>query len=205
MRLHKFCAMFLIARVHPISEFTPLCGSCGLAICSLHLPRFACPSCSAPLLSPSEINHLLEKLDQQVEATLKQEEETRLRLEAEKRAKVGEFPSLPGGTHSSVAHHRQTAPPPNIPHKVLTLTSTSKNKKLTAKLSYPGGRPPSASRERSEHDPPSDAVQEEGVRVPRPPVDVPVFNVDSTRPWANLRAIVAGAGPVYVGGSGSGK
>lgn len=45
-----------LGRRHPLSNYTRLCTSCGLILCSLNLPSRPCPSCLAsPLLSSQQL------------------------------------------------------------------------------------------------------------------------------------------------------
>lgn len=191
------------ARVHPLSTYTPLCGSCGLALCSLHRPHFVCPSCDIPLLTVSKRSGLIQDLDKQIEETLKKEDEERLREAEQARARAGEFPSLPGASQSAAPQSIMNPGSTNPQPKILTL-SYGKNKSKNPTVTNFHSAPRAAVHPSSSRASPTlaDDMQEDGMRVPRPPVDVTVYSVDPNRPWANLRAMTGGSsGPVYVGRS----
>ncbi|KAH9941486.1 hypothetical protein B0H21DRAFT_780137 [Amylocystis lapponica] len=70
---------FCQARLHDLSAYTPICRTCGLVLCTLNLPHFACPHCAAPLHTPSARDALLQTLESQVAETLAREEAARER------------------------------------------------------------------------------------------------------------------------------
>ena len=85
------------ARTHPPSEYTPLCNSCGLILCTLHAPHRPCPHCIAPLLDASARNALLVQLDEQRAHVLAEEALERQRAAEALRKAEGAFPALGGG------------------------------------------------------------------------------------------------------------
>jgi len=82
--------------VHALSEYTPICTSCGLVLCAQHPPYRACPHCGAPLLSPPARNALVAQLEELRAQTLAEEEEAREREEEVLRVAEGAFPALGG-------------------------------------------------------------------------------------------------------------
>jgi hypothetical protein len=87
----------IVARIHALSEYTPLCSSCGLILCALQPPHRPCPHCSAPLLTPSARAALLAQLEELRAHALEEEAEAREREAQELRLAEGAFPALSGG------------------------------------------------------------------------------------------------------------
>ncbi|EPQ56772.1 hypothetical protein GLOTRDRAFT_19773, partial [Gloeophyllum trabeum ATCC 11539] len=85
---------FCKARIHDLSPYTPICKSCGLVLCAVNLPFYACPSCAAPLMAPSAREALALQLSDQIDATLAREEAARLQALEDARKAAGAFPSL---------------------------------------------------------------------------------------------------------------
>ncbi|KAI0915261.1 hypothetical protein AcV5_005427 [Taiwanofungus camphoratus] len=173
---------FCQARVHKLSSYTPICKNCGLILCELHLPYYACPHCAAPLLTPSAHDALVATIETQIADTLAKEEEERERAIEEARAAAGAFPSLSAAASGNPVPDPLSAHPANQTHKVLSLNA--KTKKATVSSYAPPAIPRAASRD---NDPKEEAEEQE--RVPPPPPSV-VFvdrNLDPRRPWANLR------------------
>ncbi|KAI0033366.1 hypothetical protein K488DRAFT_36800, partial [Vararia minispora EC-137] len=83
------------ARIHALSPYTPLCVSCGLILCSLQPTHLPCPSCTSPLLTPTQRDALVAQVQSELDATLASELSERLRAEEAARAAAGAFPSLP--------------------------------------------------------------------------------------------------------------
>ncbi|KAI9448774.1 hypothetical protein BJY52DRAFT_1193181 [Lactarius psammicola] len=88
---------FCQARAHPISEYTPLCGACGLILCALHAPYRACPHCAAQLLDTAARAALLVQLEERRAHTLVEEASARARVAEELRLAEGAFPALGAG------------------------------------------------------------------------------------------------------------
>ncbi|KAH9967536.1 hypothetical protein BC827DRAFT_600301 [Russula dissimulans] len=88
---------FCQARVHALSEYTPLCTTCGLVLCTLHPPHRACPHCTTPLLARPARAALIAQLEELREQTLAEEAAARGREAEELRLAEGAFPALGGG------------------------------------------------------------------------------------------------------------
>ena len=75
------------ARAHTLSWYTPLCLSCGLVLCVLNLPQYACPfpTCASILLAPPARAALRTRLGTRLEAL--KAHETQLPLRAEEDAR----------------------------------------------------------------------------------------------------------------------
>ena len=87
----------IVARIHALSEYTPICASsCGLVLCALQPPHRLCPHCSAPLLTPRERAALLAQLEEERARLLREEAEAREREAEEARLAQGAFPALLG-------------------------------------------------------------------------------------------------------------
>lgn len=172
-----------IARMHTLSTYSPICRNCGLILCELQQPRYACPHCTSPILTP-EARHALEaRVDAQIDETLAQEEEERQHAIEQARAAVGAFPTLSANASGSplFTSDALAAHPTNQTHKVLSLNS--KTKKVTV-ASYHTA--PVVSRPEKAH---KGETKPDAKRVPPPPAEVPFVKEHrgSGRPWANLR------------------
>ncbi|EMD38746.1 hypothetical protein CERSUDRAFT_133252, partial [Gelatoporia subvermispora B] len=175
---------FCTARVHPLSQFTPICHSCGLVLCEVQQPYHACPHCSAALLSPAARGALVEDLERKIVEAIAKEEEDRIRAIRAAQEAAGAFPSLAAASSGSSTLVSAQAHPVNQTHKVVSLNT--KTKKVTI-ASYAPSQPVSraASRGGSPHGEPTD----EPKRVPPPSPEVPFADrtLESLRPWTNLR------------------
>ncbi|KZT66119.1 hypothetical protein DAEQUDRAFT_675589 [Daedalea quercina L-15889] len=191
---------FCQARMHLLSSHTPICRNCGLILCELQLPRYACPHCVSPLLTPEARNTLEVRLDTQITETIAREEEERQRAIEEARAAAGAFPTLsasaPGlpSMSDTLATH-----PANQTHKVLSLDSKTKKHTIS---SYHVS--PAASRSASHERKSKDEVKADSKRVPPPPAEVPFATErrDPGRPWANLKGGMVTYVPVQKTGVG---
>jgi hypothetical protein len=85
------------ARIHQPSEYTPICTSCGLILCTLHLPHRPCPSCSSQLLDTPTRTALIVQIEERRAQTLEEEAAMRARAAEELRLAEGAFPALGGG------------------------------------------------------------------------------------------------------------
>jgi hypothetical protein len=158
------------ARGHPISPYTPICFRCGLILCNVNLPQFACPHCASPLVSPSERDTLIKRLENQIVDTLAKEAAERERLIAEARQAAGAFPTLsstvqPNYSASSSSSSLHLLPPEPPVHKVLSLNSKTKRPVLstfTRKTSSPA----------ASNAPSRNEVEDEPDRLPPPPKEV---------------------------------
>ncbi|KAM0749391.1 hypothetical protein T439DRAFT_327097 [Meredithblackwellia eburnea MCA 4105] len=96
-KFRKAGPCFCQARLHPLSTFTPLCPRCSLALCQLHPPLHACPSCTfSPLLPAAQVAHLLSQLSLRRSSLFKSEKDRhsrQLEQEARERAAI-RFPTL---------------------------------------------------------------------------------------------------------------
>jgi len=172
-------------REHGLSQYTPICPTCGLILCSLNQPQFACPHCSSALLTPIARESLAKQLSADISETLAKEAEERERLAESARRAVGAFPPLlhqVGGVSSAPSPQAPPAAkhPPNRTHKVLTLHGESKKATL---LSY--NSTPVASRPSSR----SDTPDPEPRRVAPPPPEVIHLHskIDPAHPWTSLK------------------
>jgi hypothetical protein len=176
------------ARQHDVSSYSPLCLACGLILCSINQPQYACPYCSTPLLTAAGKSSWLRRLETQIADVLTKEAEDRERAAEEARKAAGAFPTLAGASSGSVA--RSPVAPSglrstNQPHKVLSLNSKTK---VVTVSSY---TTPAPSRPVSRTEPATEVI-----RVPPPPGEV-IFArkpLDPARPWADLK----GEGAKYV-------
>src|SRR6266403_1621568 len=84
----------IVARIHGLSEYTPLCSSCGLVLCALQPPHRPCPHCTTPLLTPPVRAALIARLEELRAFALKEEAEARERGAEELRLAEGAFPAL---------------------------------------------------------------------------------------------------------------
>jgi len=172
---------FCQARVHRLSPHTPICYGCGLVLCDVNLPQFACPHCKSPLLTPSARDSLVATLDSQIAETLAREEESRERALQQAREAAGAFPTLSGASGPQQPD-MLSSHPMNQTHKILSLNS--KTKKVTISSYTPPAMSRSSSKEKVK-----EKQEEEQTRVPAPPPEVFYAKAgsDPLRPWANLR------------------
>ncbi|KDQ50400.1 hypothetical protein JAAARDRAFT_42030 [Jaapia argillacea MUCL 33604] len=185
---------FCQARSHDLSTFTPICRACGLILCTVNLPYYACPHCTSPLLTPSAISSLATHLEDEIGETIAKEIEAREKAIEEARRAAGAFPSLSGSSSpassllalpqsdSSVRSANQT-------HKVLSLNQKTKRVTVSSYTSTPAHSRPQSVKEEEDEEP---------SRMPAPPSEVEYVRgkADPSRPWADLRGDVVG--PVYV-------
>ncbi|OJT08590.1 hypothetical protein TRAPUB_517 [Trametes pubescens] len=173
--------------MHGLSSFTPICRGCGLILCELNLPNFACPHCGGALLTPAAKDSLVESLETQIAETLAKEEEERQRAIQQARSAEGAFPTLSAAASraGTPGPDVQATHPVNQTHKVLSLDSKTRKVKVS---SY---TPPAISRAASVEKlaKPKEA-EPEYVHVPAPPVEVVCSPAPSAhRPWANTRGL----------------
>ncbi|OSD00173.1 hypothetical protein PYCCODRAFT_1371757 [Trametes coccinea BRFM310] len=174
---------FCQARMHVLSSYTPICRSCGLILCELNLPNFACPHCSAGLLTPLARDTLVQKLDDSIASILAKEEEERQRAIQEARNAEGAFPTLSAAASRALGSDAQASHPVNQTHKVLSLDSKTRKVKVSSFT------PPSVSRTASTEKLNKEA-EPEHKRVPPPPAEVICSSASNLqRPWANMRGL----------------
>lgn len=127
-------ADFPVARMHPLSHYTPMCPNCGLVLCSLQLPNLPCPSCTKPLLNAVTRERIKRKIQDEINDILAKEQAEVNRLEEEQRRLAiaenggGSFPTLSGpqgkGSKSDTATRRvltiSKTPGPKSKGKVTT-------------------------------------------------------------------------------------
>lgn len=164
-----------------MSSYTPVCRTCGLILCTLNLPQFACPHCSSPLLSPVARESLVKQLSTQISETLAREAQERERIAEDARKAVGAFPPLLGsdpalssGAPASESFVQYSA---NQAHKVLSIDHQTKNVvlssyNLTIVPSHPFSR---------------EAIEPHRMPPPSPEISYAKTKLDPDRPWANLR------------------
>jgi len=187
-------ACFCQARVHAVSEYTPICTSCGLVLCAQQPPYRACPHCGAPLLSPPARNALVAQLEELRAQTLAEEEEARERKEEALRVAEGAFPVL-GGSGAAPSGGSATGgkgkgggmtPGPGAGHRVLSVDSRTKRVRVE---SYGGLSRAAGHGDGSEEEAEGDGVDAPLPRVPPPSREVEYVRVQrgpATR-WVDLK------------------
>ncbi|KAI0782640.1 hypothetical protein C8Q75DRAFT_727356 [Abortiporus biennis] len=184
------------ARTHSLSTYTPSCKRCGLILCSLNQPQFACPHCSSPLFTLEKRDSLIAKIEQEIIDTIHKEEQEKERLIEEARQAAGAFPTLQRESGStSTTSSALDSHPINQTHTVLSFNS--KTKKLM-KVSTKKSPAVSASSSRDNLNSVEPVVQGHP-RVSAPPPDVipailPCEGLEN-RPWAVL---IGDEAPMYM-------
>ncbi|KAF8883481.1 hypothetical protein CPB84DRAFT_1790005, partial [Gymnopilus junonius] len=157
---------FCLARTHKLSPYSPICGACGLILCSLNAPQYRCPSCDTVIMTEPVRTSLIGQLESELANTIAKEEEERDKAIEEAQKTAGAFPSL-----SALAQPTPAAATQPQTHKVLSLTS----KKRVIVSSYT--TTPVQSRPVSRTSP-----------VPKPPQE-PQYSKERPkpeRPWENF-------------------
>ncbi|KAH9973604.1 hypothetical protein BGW80DRAFT_1308425 [Lactifluus volemus] len=125
---------FCQARVHALSEYTPLCTVCGLVLCALHAPYRPCPHCSEPLLAPPALAALITQLEELRSHTLAEEAAAREREVEELQLREGAFPALNSSSSSALAVPGNGTPNVVLPvpqqHRVLSVDKRTKRVKV---------------------------------------------------------------------------
>jgi len=178
------------AREHSLSTYTSICRNCGLILCEINQPNYACPHCLASLIPGNQRESLISRLQAQLDETIAKEIAARERAIEAARQQAGAFPTLSGAAPSATL----AAPRPQVPQtrKVLSLDSKTKKVLVSSYTSTPASSRPASRSETEIEEERAAAV----VRVPPPSAEV-VFaksRVDPIRPWANLRD----GSPMYV-------
>ncbi|KAF8633205.1 hypothetical protein AX15_001473 [Amanita polypyramis BW_CC] len=188
---------FCLARDHPLSTYVRICTSCGLILCSLNLPQYACPFCGAALFSTKERRSLIADLEQQIIDIQKHEAEERARLAEEAKKAAGAFPTLLESVKQPQPQHPQGSiqianqgrrfnlpSPSQDTHKVLSLRTKPGSSKvvISSYTSSPAGSRPVS----REPDGAEEAKKE--TRVPHPAREPKHASrtVDPSHPWENL-------------------
>lgn len=191
------------ARVHALSTYTPTCRQCGLILCSLNRPPFACPHCTAPLLNAAARESLISSLETQIADTLAKEERDHQQAMDDARKAAGAFPSLLGAGPAGAPGPLETHPV-NQTHKVLSLNSKTHKIKVEKHRAVP-----QISRSASASDVENQAAEKVPPKVPHPPPDVVVSSKPppTHRPWARLdnADVLYVPPPKPSGGGGSGQ
>lgn len=186
----KICITYchdLLARAHPLSTYTPLCMSCGLVLCSINPPHFACPHCLSPLVpSNPRRAELLAVLEAELAEQERKEEEERIRQKEARKAAAGAFPTL--AQSSSTGPGSAAVPAAPTTHKVLSIGGAKAGGKK-GKVTLSSYTQSPASSQQSSRAPTPGPREPEIVRVPPPPAErapVLVASRDKSRPFKNL-------------------
>lgn len=171
---------FCLAREHGLSTYVPLCCSCGLVLCELNLPHYACPHCGESFLGNTRRPALVAQIKKELSAQIAKEGEERERVIEDARKAEGAFPMLPGASGTQGARRpagKGAAVGSQSSHKVLSLNSTTKKVTVSSYTSTPvSSRPPSP-------------TPEEPRRVPPPPREINYVKEppDPAHPWKNMQ------------------
>lgn len=172
---------FCLAREHGLSTYVPLCCSCGLVLCELNLPHYACPHCGESFLGNTRRPALVAQIKKELIAQIAKEGEERERVIEDARKAEGAFPMLPGASGTQGAARRPAGKGAAVgsqsSHKVLSLNSTTKKVTVSSYTSTPvSSRPPSP-------------TPEEPRRVPPPPREINYVKEppDPDHPWKNMQ------------------
>lgn len=178
-------------KTHPLSSYTPVCHTCGLPLCSVNLPYHPCPHppCQTPLLSSApdpfrvQLQPLIARIDVEVKALLKKEEDERILAAEDLRIREGAFPMLraspspspspsPGSQPSHVrsgggpvANH-----PQNQGYAVMSLTAGKGGKR--SQITLASYRPGNISKSSSSSSLKKDAEDDGVIRIRCPPPGV---------------------------------
>lgn len=176
--------VFSLARGHALSPHNPTCRECGLVLCTLNLPQYACPHCSSALFTPAARAALIVRLEGEIAERLVREAEERERRAEEARVAVGAFPSLPAKhPNSSATAAVALGGTAEQPRKVLSLDAKTKRVMVSSySRTSPGPSRPAS---------PAEVVEQEPDRLPPPPPEVVTVGhvnakLDPARPWMNL-------------------
>ncbi|KAF8557448.1 hypothetical protein OG21DRAFT_1407142 [Imleria badia] len=166
---------FCQARNHALSSYVPMCQRCGLILCTLNPPYYACPHCASALLDEREREALVWRLEGELTEQVAKEEAERQRVIEDARAAEGAFPTLPG---SQVARTSRATTPTRT---VLSLNSETKMVTVSSYSTPTVGLSRPASRV-------EDREEEERVPGPLGEVNCVTEALDPGRPWRNVRA-----------------
>ncbi|KAI6007985.1 hypothetical protein EDC04DRAFT_2582343 [Pisolithus marmoratus] len=170
---------FCLAREHGLSTYVPLCYGCGLVLCNLNLPHYACPHCGESFLDNARRSAIVAQILEELRGQVAKEEEERNRAIEEARKAEGAFPLLPSASGTQGARRpagKGTATGPQSSHKVLSLNSTTKKVTVSSYTNTPiSSRPPSPVPEEPRRFPPPREIS----YVKQPP--------DPEHPWKNIQ------------------
>ncbi|KAI6033333.1 hypothetical protein EDC04DRAFT_2880396 [Pisolithus marmoratus] len=175
-----------LSREHGLSTYVPLCYGCGLVLCNLNLPHYACPHCGESFFDNTRRSALVAQVLEELKRQVTKEEDERNRAIAEAHKAEGAFPMLPGASGTQGARRpagKGTATGPQSSHKVLSLNSTTK--KVTVS-SYTNA--PISSRS-------LDQLARARLRVPNQAIKIPPLREtsyvnqppDPVHPWKNMQ------------------
>ncbi|KAG1876731.1 hypothetical protein C8R48DRAFT_745328 [Suillus tomentosus] len=172
---------FCQAREHDLSPYTAICRGCGLILCAINLPYYACPHCSAVLLSDIVRSSLSARFDEEISKQVAKEEEGRLRVVQQARDAEGAFPVLPGSAAATPPILSSTPSRPTAQtHKVLSLNSKTKKYTVSSYTNTPVSSRPASRAE-------SEVEEVHRVGAPPPEVDFVKRTPDRNHPWSNMR------------------
>ena len=136
------------ARRHDLSPYTPICRHCGLILCALNSPQYACPHCTSPLMTPPARETLIESLDVQIVDILAKEEAARQQAVEDARKAAGAFPALGASASVNSLSAGPGGPlethPINQTHTVLSLNSKAGKIRMEKRTAVPPTRPSSS-------------------------------------------------------------
>lgn len=182
-RLCWLTCVLLLARVHPLSAYTPICTRCGLILCSLNPPYRACPTCDGPL----PMLGLVQKLEEEINQALAEEAAAKTRAEEAAREAAGAFPTLQAPTPSSQALIVPSSAPAPTMRKVMSLSGGGRVKVSTYSPTPSRPHTPSNASTTQEEDQRRRQRREEeerGSRIARPPTKV-VTQPQSGKGWGD--------------------
>jgi len=188
-------------KIHPLSNYTPVCHTCGLPLCLVNPPYHPCPHppCRTSLLSSNpdpfrvQLQPLIARVDAEIKDQLKKEEDERILAVEELRMREGAFPMLraspspspspaPGSQPSHirsgggpVANH-----PQNQGYTVMSLTAGKGGKR--SQITVSSFRPGNISKSSSSSSLKKDAEDDGVARIRCPPAQVePIRPFDPPR------------------------
>lgn len=170
---------FCQAREHDLSPYAPICRGCGLILCAINLPHYACPHCSAVLLSDIARSSLSVRFDEEISKQVAKEEEEKLRIVQQARDAEGAFPVLPGSATPPVLSNTPSRPAGQT-HKILSLNSKTKKYTVSSYTNTPVSSRPASRAE-------SEVEEVHRVAAPPPKVDFVKKTPDRNHPWNNMR------------------
>lgn len=175
-----------LARIHSLSPYTPICRQCGLILCLINTPFYACPHCETSLLTSDSRETLISRVENEISETLSQEEQERQRAAEEARQTAGAFPTLSGAPprpSDQLLGGSLQSHPVNQPHKVLSLNTKTKRVVVSSYRTRPQSNISVAKNVGVE-----EPAEQPVLRVPPPPPEVPIFSkgYSPDRPWARL-------------------
>ena len=194
--LLPFCALafddnIATGKIHPLSNYTPVCHACGLPLCHLNLPCYPCPHppCRTPLLSSTpdpfrvQLQPLIARIGTEINYQLVKEEEERALAAEELRLREGAFPMLraspspsPSPSPGSQPSHPRSGAgpianhPQNQGYAVMSLTAGKGGKR--SQITVASYRPGNISKSSSSSSLKKDAEGDGVIRIRCPPTQV---------------------------------